>query len=143
MANILSSDSKRRLKLSEVIESLEKFEQKLAELKDLMRAALSEFPPVAFEKEIQDIKTHSETRTKYQEYTELLIDQEICRIALRAFDLETYKPKVICKDLDFLKEYPSYIDAKSAMRIEKYFIALLQHPGDEIKKLAWENLNMQ
>lgn len=143
MANLLDSDNKRRLKLSEALESLENFEQKLAEMEDLIRNALSEFPPTMLEKEIQDMQAHYANRAKHQEFLELSIDQEICRIALRAFDLDNYKSKVVCKDLDFLKKYSDRLDAKSTLRIEKYFISLLQHSSNEIKELARKNLNMQ
>ena len=143
MTDSLKSDSKRRLWVLEFSRRIEFFENKLDEMENLIREAQKELPPVMLEKETKDAATHREYGIRNMDRLELLIDQEICRIVLRAFDLDEYGVKMASEDIKFLQTYSYHLDAKQAVRVEKYFIALLQHPKIEVRKIAQENLNMQ
>src|SRR3989338_5743005 len=143
MADNLRLDSKRRLWVLEFFRRIEFFENKLDEMENLIREAQKKLPPVVLEKENQDAATYHEYGIRNMERLELLIDQEICRIALRAFDLDKYGVKMASEDVRFLKTYSYHLDAKQAVRVEKYFIALLQHSKTEVRKIAQENLNIQ
>lgn len=143
MSNIAESDRKRRVYFTEQKERLDNYMSilKSQELRIEVKKSLTE--SADWKEDEQELNEYLVRLPGHFETYELLLEQEIDIITIRASRLGIYDAQSAKGDLDFLEKFADVSDEYTAQQLRKYYTKLLGHPDQNIKNRAQSLLGLQ
>jgi len=136
-------DRKKRKYFEEQLEMLNKYKALIDMQESIHDLGKLITPPAQMENETHNLDAQREQFVKQCKIYDMLLEQEINRIFIRAINLETYGRDIVVEDITFLEKYFKAPYDKMSERVQDYYEALLQHKDPDVKQFARTHLNLQ